>query len=301
MRIVFTDLDDTLLARDKSVPNQVVDALGELARRGIPFVPCTGRPLRGLPALVAALPGLSHVIASDGATVYEVKLDARSRTALQERAARDVRSYAGDELWSCARQIHAEPLGAQKTLELYERVRAMDVTVDVFIEGRAMAERRRWERIRCIGVDPELERLIRTMRTPYDGDATTLLAGNSAEVERVTVMWWHPGDRERVLAAVDELGLRAVSSGRHNLEITARDTTKGSAVRWLCAHLGIDTADAVAFGDSGNDLAMLEAVGDGVAMANASDDVRSVATHVTEQDCDAGGEGSYLLAALGLR
>jgi hydroxymethylpyrimidine pyrophosphatase-like HAD family hydrolase len=65
--------------------------------------------------------------------------------------------------------------------------------------------------------------------------------------------------------------------------------------------LGIDTANAVAFGDSGNDLAMLEAVGDGVAMANASEDVRAVATHVTAQDCDAGGEGAYLLAKLGLR
>jgi len=299
MRIVFTDLDDTLLAHDKSVPDNVVRALGELQRRGIPFVPCTGRPLRGLPALVAALPGVSHVIASDGAAIYEVQVQGAARSALEARAAEDVRAYAGDELWSCARQIHAEPLGVERTLALYELVRTMDVTFDVFVEGRAMAERKRWERIGQIGLDPDLEQLIRTMRTPYDGTVTTLLPA-AGEVERVTVMWWHPGDRERVLDAVEQLGLHAVSSGRHNLEITAPGTTKGSAVRWLCAHLGIDAADAMAFGDSGNDVAMLQAVGMGVAMANASADAKACATHVTELDCDAGGEGAHLLGVLGL-
>ena len=41
---------------------------------------------------------------------------------------------------------------------------------------------------------------------------------------------------------------------------------------------GIDKADSMAFGDGNNDIEMFGAVGTGVAMANASDRLKAVAT-----------------------
>jgi hydroxymethylpyrimidine pyrophosphatase-like HAD family hydrolase len=52
--------------------------------------------------------------------------------------------------------------------------------------------------------------------------------------------------------------------------------------------VGIDVGDVVAFGDEANDLPLLLAAGDGVAMANATDEVRAVADHVTSSNDDAG-------------
>ena len=73
-----------------------------------------------------------------------------------------------------------------------------------------------------------------------------------------------------------------------NVEITSVRATKGTALTWLCGHLGISPADAVAFGDSSNDLAMIEAAGDGVAMGNASPEVKAAADHVAPPCAEAG-------------
>ena len=45
--------------------------------------------------------------------------------------------------------------------------------------------------------------------------------------------------------------------------------------------LGIDASEAIAFGDGENDLSMFAAVGTSVAMGNAQDTVKAVATYVT--------------------
>ena len=46
-------------------------------------------------------------------------------------------------------------------------------------------------------------------------------------------------------------------------------------------YLGIRMEDTMAFGDGGNDIAMLHAVGTGVAMGNAAPEVRRAADFVT--------------------
>ena len=45
--------------------------------------------------------------------------------------------------------------------------------------------------------------------------------------------------------------------------------------------MGIDLADVAAFGDSENDIPMLEAAGCGVAMENAEDAVKNSADRIT--------------------
>ena len=297
MRIVFTDLDDTLLASDKTVPPENQTAVARLAELGIPFVPCTGRPLKGLSCAVAALPGVTHIVSSDGVVVYEVELDDAARDWLKAEAARDPRAYAGDELARCCRVLNAWPMGPERCVALYERLKDLDITFDVFGDGTAWSERPRWERLASAGLEPHLARLVQTMRVPCDEKVPQIVERQQV-VERVTVWWWNPGDRERVLSAVNELGLVAVSSGLQNLEITAPEASKGAALVWLCDHLGIDVADAVAFGDALNDAAMLQAAGDGVAMLNATDEAKAQANHVTAFDHNAGGEGRYLLDLL---
>lgn len=76
--------------------------------------------------------------------------------------------------------------------------------------------------------------------------------------------------------------------GGSNGEISARDTTKGSAIELLLAHLGRDAADAVAIGDSWNDVEMFEVCGVSVAMGNAHDELKELADLVTTNVLDDG-------------
>ena len=52
----------------------------------------------------------------------------------------------------------------------------------------------------------------------------------------------------------------------------------------LAAHLGLTRAQTMAVGDSGNDRAMIEAAGLGVAMGNATDDIRKIADVTTDDN-----------------
>lgn len=71
-------------------------------------------------------------------------------------------------------------------------------------------------------------------------------------------------------------------------EITGQGISKGSGVKRLCDHLSIDMSEVVAFGDSQNDIDMLESVGLGVAMDNASDQVKTYADRITKSHNDKG-------------
>ena len=55
---------------------------------------------------------------------------------------------------------------------------------------------------------------------------------------------------------------------------------KGAGIRQVLAYYGLEKGQALAFGDGNNDIEMLEAVGTGVAMANASDRLKAVATDI---------------------
>jgi Cof subfamily protein (haloacid dehalogenase superfamily) len=59
------------------------------------------------------------------------------------------------------------------------------------------------------------------------------------------------------------------------LEITPRDVSKQTGARRLGAHLGLTLAEAVAIGDSANDLPLLRGAGRAVAMPLAPEDVRA--------------------------
>jgi Cof subfamily protein (haloacid dehalogenase superfamily) len=64
--------------------------------------------------------------------------------------------------------------------------------------------------------------------------------------------------------------------------------TKAHAVAALLQHLHADPADTIAFGDATVDLPMFRACAVGVAMGNASDDLKAVATLVTDDVEDDG-------------
>jgi hydroxymethylpyrimidine pyrophosphatase-like HAD family hydrolase len=78
------------------------------------------------------------------------------------------------------------------------------------------------------------------------------------------------------------------------------EANKGSALKFLADKLRIKREEVMAIGDSNNDMDMLEFAGWGVAMANASDYVKSKAQAVTaHHDADGVAEAidTYIISA----
>ncbi len=70
-------------------------------------------------------------------------------------------------------------------------------------------------------------------------------------------------------------------SHRFLVNLIPRQAGKSQAVRWCMERAGITPKNAYAFGDGYNDLDMLLAVGHGVAMGDAKDDLKAAAEFVT--------------------
>jgi Cof subfamily protein (haloacid dehalogenase superfamily) len=72
------------------------------------------------------------------------------------------------------------------------------------------------------------------------------------------------------------------------VEILPLDVNKGTALEFILDHLDIPAEATLSFGDSFNDLEMIQRAGIGVAMQNAPAAVRNGADYVTESNNDNG-------------
>lgn len=67
----------------------------------------------------------------------------------------------------------------------------------------------------------------------------------------------------------------------YDVDFTPKKTGKVDFVHYMCRKYGIAAQAAYAFGDSGNDIEMLKAVGHGYLVANATDDAKNLYSRVS--------------------
>lgn len=109
------------------------------------------------------------------------------------------------------------------------------------------------------------------------------------QVAKGTVYQIMMGGREDEYASIlkDVQGAKIAAWWDRAVDIIPATGGKGIGIRNMLEYYGLDRSEAIAFGDGNNDIEMLQAVGTGVAMANASEKLKSVATdhcgHVAEE------------------
>ncbi|HCM84708.1 MULTISPECIES: HAD family hydrolase [Enterococcus] len=72
------------------------------------------------------------------------------------------------------------------------------------------------------------------------------------------------------------------------VDIIPTSSGKGTGIKKMLDYYGFDKSQALAFGDGNNDIEMLEAVGWGLAMANASDELKETADEIIGHVADDG-------------
>ncbi len=254
IRLVALDLDGTLFTDQKTITPRTLAALTAALGQGVEVVPATGRPAAGLPATLLALPGLRYALTSNGARVWDLAQNAPVAEFLMQKP-----------------QAEA----ALRVLEGY------DCVTDLFIEGRRISIASQLTRMERI-ISPAMLAYMRATRTEVE-DIYGYLAASPALPEKVSVVFAGDAQRAEAWRRLESLGLGLVlsSSLDKNLEINAPGVTKGKGLCALARHLGLAKHQLMACGDSGNDLAMLEAAGLAVAMGNAEPGIRAAAAYVT--------------------
>ena len=258
--LVATDLDGTLVRSDGSVSAYTAEVLARVEAAGVPVVFVTGRPLRWTEEVFEHVGEHGLAVVSNGALVWDV---ARHRPHLER------------------------PIDPELGLAVCELLRTA-------LPGTTFA----LETLEGIGLEPEFLERHRVpdgaRRAPidelFDRPALKLLARHE-----------QLGPQEFWDAAEEAVEGRLVitwSSTTALLEISAPGVTKASTLELLCADLGVDAADVVAFGDMPNDLPMLAWAGTAYAMANAHPTVLAAADRVAPAN-DEDGVARVLAGLLG--
>lgn len=95
--------------------------------------------------------------------------------------------------------------------------------------------------------------------------------------------------RHNILMKLQDMGgLEITNSSPHNLEINPEGVNKAYGIQQVCELLGLEMSQVVACGDSLNDLAVIQAVGLGVAMGNAQQTVKDEADIVVASNNEDG-------------
>jgi hydroxymethylpyrimidine pyrophosphatase-like HAD family hydrolase len=137
--------------------------------------------------------------------------------------------------------------------------------------------------------DPERDEVIDLCPPPSEALIEALLARvprDALFIRRTVVAATidHLSAIERAIAGFDV----AISKNRGSLMVLPNGVDKASGLRAACDRLGVDLGRTIGFGDAENDLPFLRAAGFAVAVANAEDPVKAVASLVTRGERGAG-------------
>lgn len=269
IRLISLDMDDTLLNRQKEIPEINCLALRECERRGIRIVLNSGRSFElmrqfarqlGVDAFFVSVNGARIDAGRNGPTLAEFCFE----RAVAERVCREMeKSGMYFNVYRRGKCYMGNPEVLPSLGErFFHHVPGFSGEADYPYETIDSRERLWGEGM--------------------DGVYKFVLVGEAYD-PRFDVM-------ERKLA---DMHLSAASAWPRNREFMPTGVDKGSAVRFLCEHLKIAPEQVMAFGDQTNDIPMLRASGWPVAMENAEDAVKQAA-RIIAPDCDLGGVGRVL-------
>ena len=262
IHLIALDLDGTLLTSQKQLSPRNLTALTRAAELGIEIVPATGRFYGGMPDFIRALPFLHYALTINGAQVCAVP--------------------DGEPI--CRAEIPW-----QDAVSLLRYLDKWDVTYDCYAENAAWITASMKARVHEYVRDPIYLSMIQRLREPVE-DLAAFLTERRLDVQKVQVYPGDPEKRRALLRALPEAfpALLPTSSIAENIEINAAAANKGQALLALAAHLGLRPEQTMAFGDGLNDVTMLRDAGIGVAMGNASDELKALAD-CTTASCDEDG------------
>ena len=253
VKIIFSDIDGTFLATDKSVPTLTEKAIKSVVAQGIKFVFVSAR-----------MPEAIYIITDN-----------------LKMAHTPIISYSGAYVLTETEEVlHDKKIPAATAKNVFLEMRNWkDISVSCY-SGRNWFVK---------NIDERIEKeIFNTDALAEIADFTKLLEKNILP-NKIFVR----GEPATCAKMETELGkiftnLNVVRSAPHLLEVMDKSVSKATGIEVVLQHYGLSKDEAIAFGDSYNDIEMLEYIPQSVAMDNAPDDIKKIAAAVTDSNDDSG-------------
>lgn len=271
-KLIFLDIDGTLTQAGSNVPPEsALKAIRAAQAKGHKVLLCTGRNLAMLSPLLKY--GFDGVVASAGGYV----------------------EFGGQVIYDCPMSNRQRDIALQTLHEsgVLCTIEAKDATYgdadlgDFLSQSQGgNSEIQRWRAALAgeLGIQP---------MENYDG----------RPIYKVVFMCREDSQLDKARAALEQEFLFCCQTVTKpaclNGELINRKFDKGRGIQRLCAHLGVDIRDTFGFGDSMNDLEMVQTVGVSVVMENGNEQLKALADYVcprVEEDGLAKAFARYQLA-----
>lgn len=255
-KIVFSDIDGTLLNRDRALSPGTIEAIKKLKDR-IPFILISARMPAAMRHLQAELEiGELPFISYNGGLVLvnnQVKSSTEIPLEIVEELAR----------WNLSMNTH---------LSLYNNDEWYVPELDYWAQ-------REQNNTRVTPLIKSNFEVIEDWKTREKGAHKIMAMGEISNIENIITFLEKnfPGE------------LHLYRSKDTYLEIAPKSISKFTAVEFLLKeHFNLSAEQAIAFGDNYNDVEMLKKIGYGVAVGNAREEARNVANVVCEHSIEDG-------------
>jgi len=257
MKLLFLDLDETLLMSNKDINPVDMAAIDEMILMGHKVVINSGRPLYSILVLAEKFGFIREgfLIASfNGGMIYD---PVRKEILCRRSVNADVCRFLFDEAYKAG--IHCHTYSDNNVISEHATKELDYYTSRIHMPGKVVNDFRE-----------EVTNPPKIILISLDGKET--LEKFRLEHEEFS--------KDKLYTTFSDSRL---------LEYADPLSNKGEAVRFLCNHLNVPVSDTVAAGDEENDIPMIIAAGTGVAMKNGTQITKDSADYITQKTNNEGG------------
>lgn len=248
-KLIALDIDGTLLNSDKKISNENKAAIAAARAKGVRVVLVSGRPTSGMRESLQVLDMMSdddYVLSYNASVVQKVK----SETI-----------------------IRSQILTGRDAKQLAKLADQLEINIHAFSHQK--------------GLITPAHNDYTNHESKMNGETITLIDFEKLAEDEAIFKVMLVDHEEKLSAAIKKLPaslyeqFTIVQSAPYFLEFLNKDSNKGIGVKALADHLSISAEHVICMGDAGNDFHMIQYAGLGVAMGNATDDIKAVADYIT--------------------
>lgn len=255
-KLIALDMDGTLLTSDKSISTRTKQAIQKARELGVKVVLASGRPHDGMKEKIAEL-GIS------GADEFVVYFNGSM-----------VKNLGTEEV------IHQAIIDGKQAKQVAKLAKELGLYCHAFSTEHGL-------------ITPELNEFT-DIESSINKIPTTEMNFDELSDDHPIIKAMIVGEESKLTQAAQQIpeyyrnAFTVVQSAPIFLEFLNPNSNKGVGVSAIAKSLGIEAHEVICMGDAENDHHMIEYAGLGVAMANAMEQTKAIADHITSSNDDDG-------------